>query len=251
VEKILPLSRVRIVLIATSHPGNIGAAARAMKNMCLEKLVLVRPRLFPHEGATARASGADELLEKARCVDSLEEAVAGCRLVVGASARLRTIPWPLMTPRETAQKVVSHYDETDVALVFGREHSGLTNEELDLCHYLVNIPTNPEFSSLNLAMAVQLLAYEVLLASEDVSPASQQESLPAEVDKFEGFFQHLEQTLTDIDFSDPRKSDKLFRKLRRFFMRAAPDDEELNLLRGILSAAQGRKSMRRDETSKE
>ncbi|OOY87945.1 RNA methyltransferase, partial [Solemya velum gill symbiont] len=195
-------------------------------------------------------SGAGELLENARCVDSLEEAVTGSRLVIGASARLRTITWPQMTPRETAEKVVSHYDETDVALVFGREHSGLTNEELDLCHYLVNIPTNPDFSSLNLAMAVQLLAYEVLLASNEVGPAKQQGQLPAEVEKFEGFIQHLEQTLTDIDFSDPRKSDKLIRKLRRFFMRAAPDDEELNLLRGILSAAQGRKSMRRDETSK-
>ena len=245
----MSLACVRIVLIATTHPGNIGATARAMLNMRLDNLVLVQPKHFPHEAATARASGADSVLEKARVVDSLDEAVAGCQLVIGTAMVQRTVAWPLLTPREAAHKIVTAYDSTDVALVFGREHSGLSNAELDRCHYLVTIPANPDFASLNLAMAVQLLAYEVLLASEHSPTLAAPVTLPASAEKFSAFMAHLAQALDDIGFSDPRKSDKMLRRLRRLFMRAAPEDEELNLLRGILSAAQGRKSMRKPSSS--
>jgi tRNA (cytidine32/uridine32-2'-O)-methyltransferase len=243
----LSLERVRIVLIATTHPGNIGATARAMLNMRLNNLVLVQPKLFPHEAATARASGADSVLEKARVVATLDEAVAGCQLVIGTGMHQRTVAWPLLSPRAAAEKIAAHYDSTDVAIVFGREHSGMSNDELDLCHYLVTIPANPDFGSLNLAMAVQLLAYEILLASQERPELMTPLSLPASAEKFSAFMAHLAQTLDDIGFTDPRKSDKMLRRLRRLFMRAAPEDEELNLLRGILSAAQGRKSMRRSD----
>ncbi|MEN8214632.1 MAG: tRNA (cytosine(32)/uridine(32)-2'-O)-methyltransferase TrmJ [Pseudomonadota bacterium] len=240
------LSKIRIVLVNTSHPGNIGAAARAMKNMCLSRLVLVSPSKYPEQAevAYARASGAYDLLSEATRVDSLDEAVAGCRLIIGSSARSRTIGWPMLTPRECAARAVDAAREADVALVFGAERTGLTNAELDRCHHLVQIPTNPDYSSLNVAMAVQVLAYEVLVASGQQIVNTNRGRLPAAAEQFDGFMQHLEQALDDIGFSDPRRSDKLLRRLRRLFLRAQPDPDELNLLRGILSAAQGRKSMR-------
>ena len=155
------LSNIRIVLVHTSHPGNIGATARAMKNMRLEQLVLVQPAQFPSAEATARASGADDLLARARCCATLDEAVADCALVIGASARLRSVRWQEFDPRACAQEVLQASAHAPVALVFGREQSGLTNEELERCHALVHIPSNPEYASLNLAQAVQVLAYEV------------------------------------------------------------------------------------------
>ena len=240
------LSNIRIVLVNTSHPGNIGAVARAMKNMCLSQLVLVEPRRFPDPEATARASGADDLLEQAKVVDSLDEALTGCRLVVGTSARPRTVSWSMLDPRQCGERVVEAARETDVALVFGRESSGLSNEELDRCHQLVQIPTNPEYSSLNVGMAVQVLAYEILVAYEQHPVVTERQNLPAPQEQFEGFIAHLEQTLEDIRFTDPRKSDKLMRRLRRLFSRAGPDEDEIKILRGILSASQGRKSMRKD-----
>ncbi|MCP4995524.1 MAG: tRNA (cytosine(32)/uridine(32)-2'-O)-methyltransferase TrmJ [Gammaproteobacteria bacterium] len=239
------MQNIRIVLIETSHPGNIGAVARAMKNMCLSELVLVRPRHFPNADATARASGADDLLQRARVVETLDEALVGCRLVVGASARLRTVNWPQVNPRDCATKVVAEAGQGDVAMLFGREHSGLTNEELDRCHYLVHIPANPEYSSLNIAQAVQVLTYELKVRADEVDGGGQVQ--PDEVvaaEEMEGLFTHLEQALEDIGFADPRQSQKLHRRLRRLFLRARPDQDELNILRGILSAAQGRKSMR-------
>lgn len=240
------LSNIRIVLVNTSHPGNIGAVARAMKNMTLSRLVLVSPARYPEQAdvAFARASGAHDLLSAATSVDSLDEAVAGCRLVIGSSARPRTIGWPMLTPRQCASTAVDAAAVADVALVFGTERTGLTNEELDRCHHLVQIPTNPDYSSLNIAMAVQVLAYEVLVASGLHAVNTNRGRLPATTDQFDGFMRHLEQTLHDIGFSDPRRSEKLLRRLRRMFLRAEPDTDELNLLRGILSAAQGRKSMR-------
>ena len=238
---------IHFVMVQTTHPGNIGAAARAMKNMCLRQLVLVRPGEFPSEEAAARASGADDILRSARVTDSLAEAVADCRIVIGASARLRSVAWPQLTPREAAALVQHEARRAPVAVVFGRESSGLSNEELDLCTHLVHIPTNPEFSSLNVAMAVQVVGYELMLARTSLqSPVEVPKDLASNA-QMEGFFVHLEQALDDIGFADLRRSQKLMRRLRRLFHRAEPNSDEVNILRGILSAAQGRKSMRRDE----
>ncbi len=241
------LKNIKIVLIETTHPGNIGAAARAMKNMALESLCLVSPKCYPSAEATARAAGADSILERCQVYDTLDEAIQGCRLVVGASARLRAVDWPQVQPRECADKVWGEATQGEVAILFGRESSGLRNSELDRCQYLVHIPANPEYSSLNIAQALQVIAYEVHLQSlaidaPNVVPA--ENVAPAEA--MEGFFQHLQQTMEDTGFSHPQQSEKLQRRLRRLFFRARPDQEELNILRGILSAAQGRKSMRRD-----
>lgn len=242
------MQNARIVMVDTSHPGNIGAAARAMKNMCLSDLVLVSPHDFPSEEARARATDAADLLASARVVDSLAEAVGDCRVVIGASARRRTFNWPLISPRQAASLAASEVTSAPVAIVFGRERSGLTNEELDLCTHLVHIPTNPDFSSLNVAMAVQVISYELMLANgEVVGPATAESSDNlASNAEMEGFFGHLEQALDDIGFTDDRRAEKLLRRLRRLFHRASPDTAEVNILRGILSAAQGRKSMRRD-----
>jgi tRNA (cytidine32/uridine32-2'-O)-methyltransferase len=243
------LANVRIVLVHTTHPGNIGAVARAMKNMGLSELALVSPRFFPHADATARASGADELLARARVCATLDEALADCRLVVGTSARDRHVEWINCEPRECAALLVGEAARGPVALVFGRESSGLTNEELDRCDRLVQIPANPEYSSLNVAMAVQVLAYELLLASRGAAapPGGREpDHVPATAAQMESFFEHLGQALDDIGFTAGRHSEKLLRRLRRLFLRLRPDVDELTILRGILSAAQGRKSMRRE-----
>jgi tRNA (cytidine32/uridine32-2'-O)-methyltransferase len=237
---------VRIVMVHTSHPGNIGAAARAMKNMCLTELVLVGPQYFPSHEATSRASGADDLLARARVVDTLAEAVSDCRVVIGASARLRSVQWSVLAPRDAAQLARKEASIGPVSIVFGRESSGLSNEELDLCTHLVHIATNPEYSSLNVAMAVQVLSYELMLATGQGSPDQGERQRLASNAEMEGFFGHLEQALDEIGFTDELRAEKLLRRLRRLFHRASPDSEEVNILRGILSAAQGRKSMRRD-----
>jgi tRNA (cytidine32/uridine32-2'-O)-methyltransferase len=240
------LKNIRIVLVDTSHPGNIGATARAMKNMSLRQLHLVTPQKYPHQEATSRASGADDLLNNACVAESLDQALSGCRLVVGTSARARSIDWPIVTPREAAAKLVQEARLGDVALVFGRERSGLTNSELDRCTFLVHIPTNAAYSSLNLGAAVQILAYEIYLAQQQDSmdDLDCQRDL-ATADMLQGFHEHLTQALDDIGFTDPRQSQKLLRRLRSLFQRARPDKDEINILRGILSAMQGRKSMRR------
>ena len=234
---------IRIVLVETSHPGNIGAVARAMKNMCLDQLALVNPRYFPSAEAIARASGADDVLQQARVCGSLDEAIADCHLVVGASARLRSVQWPQLNPRECAERLTGLAASAPVAIVFGREKSGLSNSELERCQYLVHIPANSGYSSLNLAMAVQVISYELMMAGHKAAAAP--ERLPVSAAEMEGLFGHLEQALGDIGFADPAKSDKLMRRLKRLFYRAQPDADELKILRGILSAAQGRKSARR------
>ena len=232
-------SPVRIVLVETSHGGNIGAVARAMKNMCLEELALVRPCPHLTDEALARASGADDLLRGARLFDSLEEALADCELVIGASARLRKVSWPQLDPRECAQKVTAlAATGRRAALVFGRERTGLTNAELDLCHWLVHIPANPAYSSLNIAMAVQVLAYELRMAEVKPEAVERQQ---APVEAFEGFMAHLAEALYDIGYLDERNPEKLLRRLRRLFHRAELDAHEINILRGILNAAQGNK----------
>ena len=240
------MENVRIVLVETSHPGNIGAVARAMKNMCLEQLVLVEPKRFPSEEAITRASGADDLLESARICQSLDEAVADCTLVIGASARLRTVQWPQVDPRQGAEKIRQAAADGPVAVVFGREDSGLSNAELERCNYLLHIPANKHYSSLNLAMAVQVVSYELMMLSPEKKAPLDEAHQPVSAGEMQGLFAHLEQMLGDVGFADPRKSDKLMRRLKRLLYRAAPDADELKILRGIFSAAQGRKSARRE-----
>ncbi len=236
-------ARVRIVLVDTSHAGNIGAAARAMKNMGLVRLYLVTPKQFPHADATARASGADDVLARATVCATLDEALAGCSLVMGASARLRNLSVPLLAPRQCATKALSEITETGIecALVFGREHSGLTNDELGRCHHLVNIPTNPEYSSLNLAAAVQVLSYELRMAtlSEQTGVVSDVDVEPlASAEDMERFYVHLQQTLETIGFLDPKNPRIMMQRLRRLFNRARPNEVEMNILRGILTMTQ-------------
>ncbi len=228
---------IRIVLVGTTHPGNIGAVARAMKNMGLSDLYLVNPKVFPHEDATARASGASDILERARVVDSLDEALVDCVYVAGASARSRTINWPCMGPRDCAERMIQENEHGDVACVFGPEKTGLHNDDLDLCHTLLTIPTDPGFSSLNLAMAVQVFTYEVRVASMlGEGPVFDVEAPPATSDEMERFYEHLENVLRDIRFLDPDNPRHLMRRMRRLFIRARPDKNEVNILRGILTA---------------
>ncbi|WP_122585462.1 tRNA (cytosine(32)/uridine(32)-2'-O)-methyltransferase TrmJ [Pseudomonas viridiflava] len=254
------LQNIRVVLVGTTHPGNIGGAARAMKNMGLSRLVLVDPRIFPSPDADARASGATDILEGAQVVATLEEALTGCRLVLGTSARDRSLPWPMLDPRASGVKVVEQAGQgAEVALVFGREHAGLTNEELQRCHFHVHIPSDPGFSSLNLAAAVQVLSYEVrmswLAASEQ--PAHDEPSKMARnaelatMDEMEGFYGHLEATLVAIGFLDPEKPRHLMARLRRLFGRSEVEHSELSILRGILTetqkAARGEPYKRKDQ----
>lgn len=227
---------IRIVLVGTTHPGNIGATARAMKNMGLGELVLVAPRSFPDEEATARASGAEDLLERARVVGSLEEAVSDCIWVAGASARQRSIAWPELSAREAAEKAVADSSAGPVALVFGPEKSGLSNDDLARCQALLYIPTAPEFSSLNLAMAVQVVAYEVRMRHAATRQPPPPEVRPATAGELENFYRHLEELLLAARFLDPDNPRHLMKRLRRLYARAAPDMNEINILRGILAS---------------
>ena len=244
------LERIRIVLIGTSHPGNIGGVARAMHNMGLADLALVAPRCeVITQDSISRASGADHLLHQAKVHDTLEDAVADCTLAVGASARSRTLPWPMLSPRELADRLPAECQPTDsqVALVFGREDSGLTNAELQRCHAHVHIPTNADFSSLNLAAAVQVLAYECRMAWLGQGKPSQADTPTAVLSdndelathaELELYFEHLERTLISIDFHDPAQPRQLMARLRRLYLRARPERMEMNILRGILSATE-------------
>ena len=228
---------IRIVLVGTTHPGNIGAVARAMKNMGVADLALVEPRHFPSPKATARASGAIDVLENAAVHDTLAAAIEDCVFVAGASARSRTISWPTLEPRECAATLIDKSQAGPVAAVFGPEKYGLTNEHLDLCDALLTIPTNPDFSSLNLAMAVQVLTYELRVASiDEPRPFYEPDAPLATRAELEHFYTHLEQVLTDLRFLDPNNPRHLMRRLRRLFVRAAPDKNEVNILRGILAA---------------
>lgn len=249
------LSNIRVVLVATSHPGNIGAVARAMKTMGLHSLCLVQPKIFPSADATARASGADDLLATAQVVETLDEALLGCRLVVGASARLRRLTWPQLDPRQCAEKAVEQAQRDQVALVFGREHAGLTNEELERCQFLVHIPTVAEFSSLNLAAAVQVLAYEVRMAAlpriqaahilETSAPLrskrQDQQNQSASAEQLDGFYRHLEQVLLAIGFLQHEHPAKMMRRVKRLFHRASLTEIEVNIMRGFLSTIEKRK----------
>ena len=289
---------VRIVLVETSHPGNIGAAARAMKTMGPDELVLVAPRDFPSADATARASGADDVLARARVADSLDDAIADCGFVAGASARLRRLSWPVVDPRAGAAALLRHAGETKVAMVFGPEHSGLTNEDLGRCNQVVHIPANPAYSSLNVAMAVQVICYELRMAalerpvdaeqaarlahaSETLPPSTAPEaeptaglraaaagpdtdgatgrdaagatagrdSPPATAAELEGFYRHLESALRAAGFMKTDHSRQIRLRLRRIFQRSGLDRNEVNILRGVLTAlADGKRDERREPT---
>ena len=230
---------IRIVLVGTTHPGNIGACARAMKNMGVSDLALVQPKYFPHEEATARASGAEDILENATVTATLEQAIADCVYATGASARSRSIKWPSLDARAGAVRLVEESRRGPVAAVFGPEKSGLSNADLDRCHTLLTIPTDPEFSSLNLAMAVQVLTYELRVAEHVREPTEFESDAPAATSgELEHFYAHLERVLTDIRFLDPENPRHLMRRLRRLFVRAGLDQNELNILRGVLTAVE-------------
>ena len=240
------LNNVRVVLVNTSHPGNIGGAARAMKNMGLHELVLVDPVRFPDQQANARAAGAEDVLQGARIVETLEEAIADCVLVLGTSARDRRIPWPVLDPREAADEVLNRLESEQsgpVAIVFGREDAGLTSEELQRCQYHVHIPSMPDFSSLNLGAAVQVLAYELQRAGaptkmHKIETTALPNETPATAGELEQYFQHLEQVLVEIGFHDPQKPRQLMPRLRRLYGRIQVNRMEMNILRGILTETQ-------------
>jgi tRNA (cytidine32/uridine32-2'-O)-methyltransferase len=236
------LARVRVVLVGTQHPGNIGSAARAMKTMGLGRLVLVAPERFPHADAEALAAGADDVLAGATVHDDLAGAIADCHLVLGCTARSRRIALDEYLPRDAAGKLLDAVrGGAEVALVFGRERTGLTNEELQLCHAAVHIPANPEYSSLNLAAAVQVLAYELRMTACSGEPCHLQDARrepPASHAQMESFFAQLAETLDAIDFHKGRAPDAAMHKLRRVFLRAALDEREVRILRGVLADAQ-------------
>jgi tRNA (cytidine32/uridine32-2'-O)-methyltransferase len=234
------LSKIRIILVGTSHSGNIGSAARAMKTMGLTELALVAPRKFPHPKATALASNAADLLEQAVVFETLDAAIADCDLVVGTSTRVRTIPWPLLTPREFAAKAKQEVSQTKkIAVLFGREASGLTNDELHRCHFHIQIPTNPDYSSLNIACALQVIAYELRLASLEEAAQDYHWGYPfADAAQMESFYEHLQRVLIATEFLNPAVPRQLMTRLRRLFSRARLDEMEMNILRGILKAVE-------------
>ena len=236
-------ANIRIVLVNTTHPGNIGGAARAMKNMGLAELYLVEPKEYPAPRAVWRAAAARDILDGATIVETVDEAIADCGLVVGTSARERRIPWPLLNPRECGEKIYRESATHKTALLFGREDRGLTNEELQKCHYHVHIPSNPDYSSLNLATAVQVLAYEVRMATL----ADEQGNLPALPDwdqppvksaDLEYFHEHLATTMAELKFYDPENPKQVLTRMRRLFNRVRMDEMEVSILRGLLTAVQ-------------
>jgi len=228
------LDNIRIVLDHTSHPGNIGAAARAMKVMGLEELHLVNPQRFPHSQATALASSAVDLLDTARIQPTLAAALEGCTLVMGTSARRRSIAQEMLAPREAAARAVA--ERGPVAVVFGCEKSGLDNDALDRCHALVTVPTSDRYMSLNLAQAVQVICYELHLAGRDDPAIAEGEGrVLATADRMEVFFERMERTMQAIGFSTSGQTETLRRRIRRVYQRARLDDDELNMLNGILS----------------
>jgi tRNA (cytidine32/uridine32-2'-O)-methyltransferase len=246
------LDNVRVILIGTSHPGNIGSAARAMKTMGLSNLVLVDPECEIDGKSIALSAGAGDVLKNHQRFDTLEEAIADCGLVIGASARPRSLDWPMLDPREMGEKVVVEGNKHPIAIVFGRENSGLSNDELQKCHFHVFIPANPEYSSLNLAMAVQTLSYEVrmaFLASEKSQQAELIEEYPLS-EALEGMFNHLETTLVETRFIVPAHPGLVMTKLRRFFNRARPEEVELRMWRGIFSSIQKSLISARQESKK-
>ncbi len=241
----LPLDNIRIVLINTSHPGNIGAAARAIKNMGLSQLYLVAPKQYPHEKAVFRAVSALDILDNAVVCETLDEAINGCQLVVGTSARDRSIPWPMMNPRECAETIINEPENHQAAILFGREDRGLTNEELERCNSHLHIPANPDYSSLNIAAAVQVVSYELRVASLAGQQLEQAWDWGVEWDverasaeQLRHFFEHMETTLVELGCINPHTPRHLMKRLKRLYMRSRPDQYEVSILRGVFSATQ-------------
>ncbi len=257
------LENIDIVMVNTTHPGNIGSAARAMKTMGLTNLVLVNPKQFPAEEASWLASGATDILDQATVTESLSQAIADCRLVIGTSARQRRIPWPLVDARQSAELALRESDKGRIALVFGREAMGLTNEELQLCHYHLNIAGNPDYDVLNVAMAIQIACYELRMCWQQTAEAasqqetqlqggaqqlSQQMPLPtvrwdediATPQEMSGFIEHFEAMLIELDFLDPTNPRQIPTRLKRLFARVRMDKSELNLMRGMCTAVQAK-----------
>lgn len=247
---------IRIVLVGTSHPGNVGSTARAMKTMGLDSLWLVAPERFPATEATVMAAGADDVLQRARVVPDLRAAIADCGLIVGTTARGRHLPWRIVEPRAAAREIAVASTSSEVAVLFGNERTGLENEQLQLCHLLLTIPTGAVYTSLNLAMAVQIVAYEICLALRDGGlrdepredplaahdPEAREGMVPlASAAEMEKFYAHLEQVLDEIDFRDRTNSGHLMARLQRLFQRTVLDQNEMNILRGILTSVQGKR----------
>lgn len=250
------LDNIRIVLVNTHHPGNIGSAARAMKNMGLTRLYLVSPKNFPSFEASQLASSASDVLKDAVVVDTLAEALQGCSFVCGTTARLRAVKWPQVNARECGEVIHVESEQHEVALVFGRERSGLSNDELELCQTLVNIPTAEAYSSLNLGQAVQVLSYEILMANQQANPVKvtpesdepgDEKDALATNDQLEGMYNHYLNALGDLNFFGNRNPEHIMRKLRCLYGRARPTQREVQIMRGILSYAQGRKTQTVDK----
>ncbi len=230
---------VKIILVETSHPGNIGSAARALKTMGQTRFCLVNPKSFPSAEATALASGADDILAQAQVFSSVAEAVADCTFCFGVSARQRSLPLPVYTPKMAAEEVTRNtVKRSAIAVLFGRERVGLTNEEIDCCHALISIPANPAYSSLNLAMAVQIVAYELWQAEQEAEGLTEKTPLNtmATDEEMRFFYQHLESTLVKTEFLEPENPKFLMRRLKRLFNRSQPDKNEINILRGFLTS---------------
>ena len=241
-EKKIVIDNIDIVMVGTTHPGNIGAAARAMHNMSFSSLVLVDPQCTVGEIAYARSSGAHQILDQRKSVASLQEAISDCHLVVGLTARHRSLSWPELNPQQLCEEIIAKGSNVRVAMVFGREHSGLTNEELTLCNYMISIPTNPEFSSLNVASAIQVMCYEIYQSyvsgkTVDIEEPDCVESVATAGD-IEGYFSHLEQVITTTGFLDSDNPGLLMQRLRRLYQRIDLSKTEVNILRGILTSVE-------------
>jgi tRNA (cytidine32/uridine32-2'-O)-methyltransferase len=232
---------IRIVLVETQHPGNIGGAARAMRTMGLSQLWLVAPQRFPDPQAEWRAAGGVDVLRAARVVPTLEHAIAECAFVVGTSTRQRRIPWPVASAPDAARRIVAEPNGRPIAVLFGRETSGLTNDELQRCHLHLQIDADASYPSLNLAMAVQVVAYELFRAAHDApQPASSWDRQPATAAEIDAFLRHLEQMLVQVQFVDPDNPGQTMTRMRRLFARIRPDDTEVKMLRGVLTEIQRR-----------
>ena len=233
------LNSVRVVLVGTTHPGNIGATARAMKNMGIVNLALVKPKDFPSNEAIYRSKAAKDVLESAQIYENLEDAVSDCELVIGTSARGRTVPWPVLSPKEAADRVAVHSENNKVAIVFGREDRGLTNQELGLCNLHVHIPTDPEYSSLNLAQAVQILVYEIRVSIlKDQEYEEYWDVDLATNEQTERLIDHLDELMQEVEFYDVQNPRKLLLRVRRFYKRSRIDVMEANIFRGLFAAIQ-------------
>lgn len=244
------LQAIRTVLVNPTHPGNMGGAARALKNMGLDQLYLVGPSDYPSPEATARAADAADVLDRAIVCATLDQAIGACHFVVGTTARSRRIGWPTLEPSAGAQRLLEEAARGPVALLFGQERMGLTNEEIDRCHAMVHIPSSPAYPSLNLVSAVQILAYEIYRSAAGSTVSARVSEVPAREEEMDLFYRHLEEVLLRTGFLDPANPRLLLRRLRRLFNRAQPDQNEVNILRGILTSVE-RGLRKLDTNSKE